>query len=613
MTILPIPVDVLVRALGDHLWQSTLVAAAAAALCLLLRGYGAHVRHAIAAVASLKFLMPFALLAAIGGWLPWPAPRVEPAPAAAPVSAMRALGQPFSAPSAATLPAATAAPAGTTAAALLPLGLLVVWAAGSVVALVRRAVAARHARAAVRCARPIETGRVADAFARISARDGARGVALRSSPLCVSPCVAGLVRPVLLWPDGVDRQLTDAQLDAIVAHELAHVRRRDNVAAAAHAVVEILFWFHPLVWWIGARLTEERERACDEAVLQSGAAPDVYADGLLKVCECSLGAPAVGVAGIDGSTLTHRIEAIMTPHTPHSLGRLRRALLVAAVVGLAAGPVAAGALNKRAPQASPGGITGVVTDQMGGYMAGVSITVRSASGMTRTAVSDDFGRYLIVGVPPGEYDVRFTRSAFKAHSVMRVLVGDGTDAVVNATLEVGALSEALTLTSTPDAPPAIDPSAPAMEAELLAQVAQAPDDIEGHLALAQLYYRQERFAESEASMRRAADLIAQRAAGQQSDFVVTLPQGGNVTEPRKIRDVKPIYPAIARTARVTGIVIIEATVAADGTVRDPRVLRSVPLLDAAALGAIRQWLFTPTRLNGVPVDVIMTATMSFTQ
>jgi protein TonB len=88
--------------------------------------------------------------------------------------------------------------------------------------------------------------------------------------------------------------------------------------------------------------------------------------------------------------------------------------------------------------------------------------------------------------------------------------------------------------------------------------------------------------------------------------------GGNIKPPQKTRDVRPVYPPIAQSARVQGIVIIEATIGPDGAVKDAKVLRSIPLLDAAALDAVRQWVFTPTLLNGVPVPVIMTVTVQFT-
>jgi len=84
-----------------------------------------------------------------------------------------------------------------------------------------------------------------------------------------------------------------------------------------------------------------------------------------------------------------------------------------------------------------------------------------------------------------------------------------------------------------------------------------------------------------------------------------------VRQPQKLRDVQPTYPQMALIARVEGTVIIEATIGVDGHVVDARVLRSVQLLDNAALDAVRQWEFTPTLLNGVPVPVIMTVTVTF--
>lgn len=87
--------------------------------------------------------------------------------------------------------------------------------------------------------------------------------------------------------------------------------------------------------------------------------------------------------------------------------------------------------------------------------------------------------------------------------------------------------------------------------------------------------------------------------------------GGDIRAPQKLHHVAPEYPALARAARVGGVVILEALIAEDGAVRDVRVLRSVALLDAAAIAAVRQWRFTPTLLNGTPVPVIMTVTVAF--
>jgi protein TonB len=90
-----------------------------------------------------------------------------------------------------------------------------------------------------------------------------------------------------------------------------------------------------------------------------------------------------------------------------------------------------------------------------------------------------------------------------------------------------------------------------------------------------------------------------------------LPVGGDIEPPTKLKDAAPAYPAIARAARVQGFVVIQATIGPTGKVTDTRVLRSIPLLDAAALDAVRQWEYTPTRLNGQPIAVVMTVTVMF--
>jgi protein TonB len=87
--------------------------------------------------------------------------------------------------------------------------------------------------------------------------------------------------------------------------------------------------------------------------------------------------------------------------------------------------------------------------------------------------------------------------------------------------------------------------------------------------------------------------------------------GTGIKPPQKIHHVAPKYPDIAQRARVSGVVVVEAVIAEDGSVRDVKILRSVPLLDDAAMDAVRQWRFTPTLLSGTPVQVIMTVTVSF--
>ena len=135
--------------------------------------------------------------------------------------------------------------------------------------------------------------------------------------------------------------------------------------------------------------------------------------------------------------------------------------------------------------------------------------------------------------------------------------------------------------------------------------------------LAKSYYQQGRLVEAEEMTTRALALMrsetpaATQAPAPVRASGVPIRVGGSIVEPKKIRDVKPSYPIEAAAAGIEGTVIIEATIGRDGTVQNARVIRSVPGLDESALSAVLQWAYTPTKLNGVPVEVVMTVTVSF--
>ncbi len=159
--------------------------------------------------------------------------------------------------------------------------------------------------------------------------------------------MVGIRRPILLLPEGIEDRLTPPQLEAVLAHELCHIRRRDNLFASIHMIVEAVFWFHPLVWWIGARLVEERERACDIEVLRLGSEPHVYAEGILNVCKLYVESPLVCVSGVTGADLKKRIEAIMTNCIVLKLNLAKKAALAFACIAALAMPIIVGMM--RAP------------------------------------------------------------------------------------------------------------------------------------------------------------------------------------------------------------------------------------------------------------------------
>ncbi len=118
--------------------------------------------------------------------------------------------------------------------------------------------------------------------------------------------------------------------------------RRDNLLASVHMLVSAAFWFHPMVWWIGARLVDERERACDEQVLALGHSPDAYAAGILKTCEVCVAVPLANVAAISGGELKERLRRIVRHEPRAPLGRAKVALLVCALLAVLTVPIIGG-------------------------------------------------------------------------------------------------------------------------------------------------------------------------------------------------------------------------------------------------------------------------------
>ena len=329
-----------------HLWQSTLFACIVALLTLALRKNQARWRCRLWLAASIKFLIPFSVLVGIGNRLGWQAPGLAAQPRMA--FFMEEIRAAFVQPM--VHEALIAAP--TVTFSVVPALVLLVWLCGCATVLLRWAVRWRRIHAAMRGAAPLTEGREFRALRRIQQLAGdRRPLALLSSADRLEPGVFGIFRTALLWPAGISERLADGQLEAIMAHEVCHVRRRDNLAAAVHMLVEAVFWFHPLVWWLGARLVDERENACDEEVLRLGSAPQVYAESILKTCQFYLESPLVCMAGVTGSDLKKRIERIMTQRNGRRLDGTRKLLLAAAGIAAVAGPVVFGVFSAPATHA----------------------------------------------------------------------------------------------------------------------------------------------------------------------------------------------------------------------------------------------------------------------
>jgi len=308
----------------NHLWQSTVFVALAGLAALALRKHGAHVRYWVWFAASVKFLVPFSALAALGralgfdqaatvdqGWVN----RI-----AEPMTTFTTYGD---------------------AVTSIGAALLIAWTAGSAIVLCVWLARWLRLRAAVHGTRTLELAHLVG-----------RSIEVRETA-AVGPGIVGFFKPVLVVPKGIVEQVAPQHLQPVLQHELCHLRRQDNLMALMHMIVEVAFWFHPLVWLIGARLIAERERACDEFVVATGTAPEAYAEGIIEVCRFHVDAALPCAAGIGSSKLKARIEDIVANRRLRQLSRNGFAALAASAAVTVAAPVLLGACGMLPEAAEP--------------------------------------------------------------------------------------------------------------------------------------------------------------------------------------------------------------------------------------------------------------------
>jgi uncharacterized protein (TIGR03435 family) len=308
----------------NHLWQSTAFAAAVAVAAILLRRHSPRLRYWLWLAASMKFLIPFSLLVTTGARV-----QLPPDTPALHATTVQQISTYFS--------PAYAAPPVRAAFAWMTL-LSAVWIAGAALLAFRWFRRWRQIHRAARSASPLPLRHALPAY---------------SSAAMIEPGVFGIVDPILLLPQDIEQHLSPEQFEAILAHESRHVQYRDNLTAALHMVVETLFWFHPLVWWIGARLTDERERDCDEAALRHGSQPGDYARGIVSVCQNYGESPLLCASGISGADLKTRIREIMTWRGSLPVSRSGKALIALVAVAAISVPFAIGILRAQTLPPAP--------------------------------------------------------------------------------------------------------------------------------------------------------------------------------------------------------------------------------------------------------------------
>ena len=462
-------------------------------------------------------------------------------------------------------------------------------------------------------ATPVSDSRWLELSTEISADLGlARPVRLLQSDHPTLLATWGVVWPRVMLPAGAPGW-DDDRRRIVLAHELAHVRRADWVVQMGADALRALFWFNPLMWITARCLRRDSELACDDAVLGLGVDGPDYATQLLDLAKALRSPHTVltpGVAMARPSGLERRINAMMNPslsRQPFMCGS-RFAIVVAALAVTV--PLAVLA------QSGSGSVSGTVVDSAGQPWAGARVTLTpvgdtlkgdvvalgelwtseevlrmrevlqqralaAAAGKVKpefvtafvtvdrnslSTRSDDNGRFEIADLPPGDYRLEVRLPGFSPVEET-VTVAAGQHVQREIALQIGPLEETYTV------------------------AAGAPAPVPTSMDPVTLERRRQRIGD------------------------------GPLQPPIKLRGLNPAYPDALRASGTQGSVILDAVVAADGSIQvlnvltpvDPDLLTPVhPELARAAVTAVRQWFYQPTTLHGVPVDTRMTVTINFT-
>ncbi len=398
------------------------------------------------------------------------------------------------------------------------------------------------------------------------------------------PVTFGCWRHRILLPSEA-RYWTSSRLQAVLAHELAHVRRRDVASQLVTHFITALWWFQPMAWVLQKRLRNESELACDAEAISSGFRPSDYASELLAIAKSvrrNSHLPHSAIAMVRSSDLEDRVRAVLNP--PNALLRPPKTYVLGVFLGSVA--IAASAVTITPTQTAsfnpasfntasfnPGDsimkrtflsalltsaslsaatVSGITHDSSSAAIPDAKVTLLNPDTSARQeAVTDATGKFSFSGSGAGQYILRIEKPGFT--SILREfdLKGDS------------KLDEEFTLVAAGEKP-----------------VADAPMTMN---------------------------------APVNGEPPKTVRIGGGVAESNLITKVQPHYPAAAKTARIQGTVELQATISKDGVPLELRVISSPnDDLSQSSLEAVRQWRYRPTLLNGNPIQIVTTIVVNYT-
>lgn len=529
--------------------KGTFFLSTAMALVLVLRGASAASRHLVWTLALGATLALPVVSLTLPAWKVAVFSSSEPVATSKP---MQIAGN-FAA-NAAGAQSSEVAGTGQTARPAMARWVLLLWGIGVIFCLARMAVGEVRVRTMVEHTRHFQATLANSLLENVRRRLGIfRSVELRTSPDIAVPFTRGIFRPAIILPEE-GRGWPQEQFEFVLAHELAHVCRHDCLTQLPAQIACALLWFHPLVWFAAFQMRKERERACDDVVLNVGHHAADYAEFLLALGRLQRPNPvwSTTVAMAQPSQLEVRMKALLDPKLNHSpIATIR--VLFAAVLTMAllvpAAVIHASASNDK------GSISGTVHDPSGAVVPGAGVILISSQTQTRIAShTGEDGTFSFPEVPAGRYQLEFAKPGFARSLTGEFELGPSRELHQNFTLNLGWVSEELVV-----------------RGHRPAAVAPAPTRTPHRIRV-----------------------------------------GGLVQAARLVKIVKPAYPASTEKQGTEGTVILRAVIGTSGQVLSLEPYNGAdPTLTNATMEAVRQWRYQPTLLNGVPVEVATTITVTF--
>lgn len=452
-----------------------------------------------------------------------------------------------------------------------------------------------------------------------------------------SPVTFGVRKPVILLPDRFP-SLEPALQRAILCHELLHVQRRDWLFTLAEELVRSVFWFHPAIWWLLGEIQLAREQAVDHQVIASTQARDQYLDALLAIAGAN---PRLDLAPaplfLRKRHLKQRVVSILKEV---HMTKVRWMSALAAGLGILV--AACWFVTNTFPLAAAPQIVadapGVTVD-----LRGAALVHRAPVGYPADARSKGVqGTVLMDARLDGSGNVIETHvlsgpDELRGAAQQSVLQWHFQHDFANSTRQVSITFQlpAEKAAVTPQRQPVPAPASPAhvqsitisgisdqARQELLSSLpVHEGDTIQGQDSIKKMAEAVKQFDEHldlRALFRKPGEVtfeIQPKTAVAPNTTVSSLGPikiGGTVQQAKLITQVRPIYPPEAKASRTQGLVELEAIIAADGTIRELKVLSGDPVLAQAAMDAVKQWVYQTTLLNGEPVEVKTTIDVNFT-